>query len=134
MLHIDGYRPIHRACWGSTPNHTETLFALLRIGQVDPDVTTEMGHQAATFASMQAGESCLDMAGSIDSYNLVTQWKAQLKYIEEQKSEIRRLADEQEVLLQEQGALLLQQQGGGSGSLEEIQFLLKDIVGLDESD
>lgn len=32
----DGFTPLHRACWGSQPRHTETVKVLLELG-ADPD-------------------------------------------------------------------------------------------------
>jgi ankyrin repeat protein len=31
-FHKDGYAPIHRACWGSTPGHTDTVKQFLKAG------------------------------------------------------------------------------------------------------
>lgn len=40
--HSDGYYAIHRACWGSTPGHTETVRKLLKLG-VPIDLAAENG-------------------------------------------------------------------------------------------
>ena len=40
--HSDGYTPLHRACWGNEPRHTETVRALLKAG-APPDQTSSDG-------------------------------------------------------------------------------------------
>eukprot|EP01006_Ploeotia_vitrea_P006657 TRINITY_DN14290_c0_g1_i1.p1 TRINITY_DN14290_c0_g1~~TRINITY_DN14290_c0_g1_i1.p1 ORF type:complete len:211 (+),score=23.78 TRINITY_DN14290_c0_g1_i1:25-633(+) len=42
-LHEDGYRPIHRACWGGTEQHTDTVKVFLEEGKVDPNTLGEKG-------------------------------------------------------------------------------------------
>ena len=34
---VDGYTPVWRAVWGSTPSHSEAVQVLLEMGKVDPD-------------------------------------------------------------------------------------------------
>jgi ankyrin repeat protein len=42
-IHKDGYRPLHRACWGRQPRHVEFVKYILSTGLVDPDTPTATG-------------------------------------------------------------------------------------------
>mmetsp|Transcript_34570 Transcript_34570/g.81501 ORF Transcript_34570/g.81501 Transcript_34570/m.81501 type:complete len:194 (-) Transcript_34570:65-646(-) len=51
-MHRDGFYPLHRACWGDLPRHTETVKVFLKHG-VSPDQPSEEG---ATCAEMTDNE------------------------------------------------------------------------------
>jgi ankyrin repeat protein len=56
--HDDGFTPIHRACWGSSPNHLKTVQVLISNG-VSLDEPTEDG-----------SEPCLKLKNQLDSLPL----------------------------------------------------------------
>jgi ankyrin repeat protein len=42
-MHTDGFTPIHRACWGTTNGHTETVRVLMETGGVPGDLASADG-------------------------------------------------------------------------------------------
>lgn len=42
-VHEDGYTPLHRACWGTEPRHTETIELLVEEYGVDPNSKSSGG-------------------------------------------------------------------------------------------
>ena len=64
--HKDGFIPMHRACWGNTPRHTEAVLAFLEHG-VDVLTTAldpEFGNGPSRFESQDGMMTPLNMSGS----------------------------------------------------------------------
>mmetsp|Transcript_8339 Transcript_8339/g.9701 ORF Transcript_8339/g.9701 Transcript_8339/m.9701 type:complete len:197 (+) Transcript_8339:72-662(+) len=64
-MHPDGFTPLHRACWGATPRHADTVKMLLILG-VPYD-------QAAA-----NGNTCMDITPNEQTKKALKNWKAQL--------------------------------------------------------
>ncbi|KAG8466095.1 hypothetical protein KFE25_005665 [Diacronema lutheri] len=60
-LHDDGFAPLHRACWGTTPRHTATVVALLEAG-VPPDQPSKDGRRPLEHAQASATRDVLEAA------------------------------------------------------------------------
>lgn len=77
--HTDGFIPMHRACWGSTPRHTETVLAFLEHG-VDVLTTAldpEFGNGPSRFESQDGVMTPLNMSGTNPiTMGLLKAWEA----------------------------------------------------------
>eukprot|EP00462_Mataza_sp_D1_P020207 CAMPEP_0175138470 /NCGR_PEP_ID=MMETSP0087-20121206/10369_1 /TAXON_ID=136419 /ORGANISM="Unknown Unknown, Strain D1" /LENGTH=194 /DNA_ID=CAMNT_0016421381 /DNA_START=18 /DNA_END=602 /DNA_ORIENTATION=+ len=60
-FHEDGFAPLHRACWGETERHTETVKMLLRHG-VDPQLKTKEGKSPLEITPNEGTKKVLRMA------------------------------------------------------------------------
>ena len=56
--HADGYYPIHRACWGSQPRHTETLKVFLDHG-ISPTLASTDGKTCAEMTRNEGSKALL---------------------------------------------------------------------------
>ncbi len=63
---VDGFTPLHRACWGAQQRHTETVRVFLEAG-VSPD---EMGLNGAT---------PIEMTKRVETAELLHDWQEKLK-------------------------------------------------------
>lgn len=63
-MHSDGFTPLHRACWGIEPRHTDTVETFLSSG-VPADVLSE------------GGKTCLDMTTNKRTKKLLRDWTAE---------------------------------------------------------
>ena len=61
--HPDSYHPLHRACWGRSQKHTETVKVLLDFGMPWDTVTKD------------TGKTCLDMTSNDNTRKLLEMWK-----------------------------------------------------------
>jgi ankyrin repeat protein len=59
VKHADGYYPMHRACWGPQPRHTETVKVFLEHG-VDPKLAAENGQICADMTRNEATKALLE--------------------------------------------------------------------------
>ena len=61
--HADGYTPMHRAAWGDTPGHTETVRVFLNGGTPWDEPSTDF-------------ETALQMTNNKETKRLLEKWKA----------------------------------------------------------
>ena len=62
-LHSDGFSPLHRACWGQEPRHTETVKVFLELAGVPWDLRSKKG------------TTCYDVTNNPATKKLLKQWK-----------------------------------------------------------
>lgn len=63
--HPDNFHPFHRACWGQTPRHTETVKVLLAHG-VPADIVKR-----------GASQTCMEMTRNEGTRKLLLEWTDQ---------------------------------------------------------
>ena len=64
-FHEDGFSPLHRACWGDEPRHTETVRVFLEVAGVPWDLRSE------------EGTTCYDVTYNQGTRDLIEKWKKQ---------------------------------------------------------
>ena len=62
-MHADGFRPLHRACWGDDERHTDTVRVLLEAGVRYDEYSSE-------------GHLCMDQTYREGTAKLLVEWKA----------------------------------------------------------
>ena len=64
-FHEDGFSPLHRACWGDEPRHTETVRVFLEVAGIPWDLRSE------------EGTTCYDVTYNQGTRDLIEKWKKQ---------------------------------------------------------
>lgn len=66
-IHSDGFSPLHRACWGNEPRHTETVKVFVEEAGVPWNLKSKKG------------TTCYDVTGNSDTRNFLKKIKKQEK-------------------------------------------------------
>merc|ERR1712154_168891 len=66
-LHSDGFSPLHRACWGNEPRHTDTVKVFVEEAGVPWDLVSKKG------------TTCYDVTGNSATRNFLKKVKEQEK-------------------------------------------------------
>ena len=66
-FHSDGFSPLHRACWGNEPRHTETVKVFVEEAGVPWNLKSKKG------------TTCYDVTGNSDTRNFLKKMKKQEK-------------------------------------------------------
>jgi hypothetical protein len=73
--HEDGFIPMHRACWGTTPKHTESVLVFLEHG-VDVLTSADDPNDSPQFDEQDGMMTPLNMSGTNPmTFGLVQEWE-----------------------------------------------------------